>query len=93
MVQRGAGKAKGRAPRADARVGRGPAPASGRDVSAIAADADLRERVRVLEAELAKVKAELTAALARNKVLHDNCEQVRNRIDWVIDSLHNLREE
>ena len=84
MAQRAAGKAKGRTARADARVVRTP-PA--------ARQSDPRERIRLLEAELAKVKGELAAALARNKVLEDNHEQVRNRIDWVIDSLHNLMEE
>ena len=42
---------------------------------------------------IADYSYELAAALARNKVLEDNQEQVRNRIDWVIDSLHNLMDE
>jgi len=92
MAQRAAGKTKGRTVRADARVARKPAAAGGRDAGA-AADSDPRERIRLLEAELVKVRVELAAALARNKVLQDNHNQVRNRIDWVIDSLHNLMEE
>lgn len=84
MVQRGAGKAKRRVPRADT--------PAGRDGSTVPAS-DLHERIRSLEAELAKVRGELGAALARNKALEDNQEQVRNRIDWVIDSLHNLMDE
>ena len=93
MAQRGVGKAKRRVPRADAPVGRPPAPATSERGAATAADSDVRERIRLLEAELAKAKSELAAALARNKVLEDNQEQVRNRIDWVIDSLHNLMDE
>jgi hypothetical protein len=93
MAQRGAGKAKRRVPRADAPVGRAPAAATSERGGATAPDTDLRERIRLLEAELAKVKSELAAALARSKILEGNQEQVRNRIDWVIDSLHNLMDE
>jgi hypothetical protein len=92
MAQRGVGKTKRRVPRTGAPVGRPPAPASESD-AATAPNSDVRERIRLLEAELAKAKSELAAALARNKVLEDNQEQVRNRIDWVIDSLHNLMDE
>jgi hypothetical protein len=76
-------------PRTGAPVG----PPASESEAATAPNSDVRERIRLLEAELAKAKSELAAALARNKVLEDNQEQVRNRIDWVIDSLHNLMDE
>lgn len=83
MAQRAAGKAKGRTAKAEARATRAPA----------RREADPSDRIRVLETQLAKVKDDLAAALARNKTLEENHEQVRNRIDWVIDSLHNLMEK
>lgn len=92
MAQRAAGKAKGRAAKTDPRGARKSTTPGARD-SAAASDIDPMERIRQLEAELAKVRAELAAAQGRNKVLQDNHDQVRNRIDWVIDSLHNLMEE
>jgi hypothetical protein len=94
MAQRPAGKTKRRAAGGDARTVRKPGAAAGRDGGGgTAPDTALRERIRLLEAQLSKAESELAAALARNKVLEDNHDQVRNRIDWVIDSLHNLMEK
>lgn len=92
MAQRAASKGKGRAAQGEARNGRKTASAVTRE-GAGGSEAALRERIRALEARLAKVEGELATALARNKVLEENHEQVRNRIDWVIDSLHNLMEK
>ena len=94
MAQRPAGKSKRRVAGSDARVARKPGTPGGRDGGGGAAsDAGLRERIRALEAQLSKAEGELAAALARTKVLEDNHDQVRNRIDWVINSLHNLMEK
>lgn len=50
-------------------------------------------RIRALEAERDKLAAELGAAQERIAVLEQAREQVLNRIDWVIDSLHSLTSE
>lgn len=44
---------------------------------------DLASRVRLLEAELEEARAVIRRLEAER-------DQVRNRIDWVIDSLHNV---
>lgn len=49
--------------------------------------------LRAVEAERDALKRELEAARARIAELERAREQVLNRIDWVIDSLHNLIEE
>lgn len=48
---------------------------------------------RDLEAECASLRRELTAAKAEIAQLQKRQELVVNRIDWVIDSLHNLMED
>lgn len=47
---------------------------------------ELAERISELEGELARARL-------RIKTLEEQREQVINRIDWVIDSLHMLTEE
>jgi hypothetical protein len=42
--------------------------------------------------EVARLKAELEAARARIAELEAKHAEIINRIDWVIDSLHNLTE-
>ena len=54
---------------------------------------DRTPRIEPLEAERDRLKAELLAAQARIKALEQAREQALNRIDWVIDSLHNLIDE
>ena len=54
---------------------------------------DAAARIRTLEVERDRLAAELQAAQARIKALEQAREQALNRIDWVIDSLHNLIEE
>lgn len=49
--------------------------------------------LRAVEAERDALRAELEVARARIAELERAREQVLNRIDWVIDSLHNLIEE
>ena len=46
-----------------------------------------------LEAECARLRRELAAAKAEIAQLQKRQELVVNRIDWVIDSLHNLLED
>ncbi len=43
-----------------------------------------------LATENARLEAELAAARARIAELEQKHEEIVNRIDWVIDSLHNL---
>jgi predicted RNase H-like nuclease (RuvC/YqgF family) len=50
----------------------------------------LEARAKALERERDGLKAELERARARIAVLEERGSQVANRIDWVIDSLHNL---
>ena len=45
-----------------------------------------------LEQELRALKGELAAARARITELEQSRAQVVNRIDWIIDSLHNIRD-
>lgn len=43
-----------------------------------------------LEARVRELEAELEEARARIRRLQDERDQIRNRIDWAIDSLHNV---
>jgi predicted RNase H-like nuclease (RuvC/YqgF family) len=53
----------------------------------------LEARAKVLELERDGLKSELEAARARIAMLEESRKKVANRIDWVIDSLHNLAEK
>jgi sugar-specific transcriptional regulator TrmB len=59
---------------------------------AVSADAleRLEARAKVLERERDGLKAELEAAHARITSLEETRSQAVHRIDWVIDSLHNI---
>ena len=50
-------------------------------------------RVEALQGEIIRLTRELDAAQARIATLEQAREQVLNRIDWVIDSLHSLSED
>lgn len=54
--------------------------------------ADKGSAEAALAAENARLAAELVAAQARISELEQKHAEVINRIDWVIDSLHNLSE-
>ena len=56
-------------------------------------ETDKAVRIRALEAERDRLAAELKAARERIAALEAAREQVLNRIDWVIDSLHSLASE
>lgn len=51
------------------------------------------DRVAVLESECAELRRQLAAAQQQITKLKRSQDLVVNRIDWVIDSLHNLIEE
>ena len=61
-----------------------PAPAANTSTPSPAA------RISLLEAERDRLAAELAAAKAQIATLEAARDQVLNRIDWVIDSLHTL---
>lgn len=52
----------------------------------------LEERATALERERDQLKAELAAARAEIARLEGQRKDVANRIDWLIDSLHNIVE-
>lgn len=76
-------------------VARGKTNRSGADVSAgqKRGGTDDRQRVAELEAECVRLRGDLAAAAAEIERLKQARELVVNRIDWVIDSLHNLVED
>ncbi|MBS0244784.1 MAG: DUF5320 domain-containing protein [Proteobacteria bacterium] len=80
MAERVAGKAKKQARKAPV------PPAKG-------AERGASDRLEALEAECARLKSELAEARKRIAELEGQREQVVNRIDWVIDSLHSLLDE
>lgn len=93
MADRGAGKTSRRPAKSKtvggARSGSRPfGPGQGPEEGA-----DPGARIRALEAERDQLKAQLESALARVRALEQARDLVRNRIDWVIDSLHNLLDE
>lgn len=51
------------------------------------------DRVAVLESECAELRRQLAAAQQQITKLKRSQDLVVNRIDWVIDSLHNLIED
>ena len=70
-------------------------PAAGRAREAPALSASGRQdgsRVKALEDECARVKAELEAARIRIAALEESRSAVASRIDWVIESLNGIVE-
>jgi uncharacterized protein (DUF3084 family) len=53
----------------------------------------LEARIKALELERDGLKGELEAVRAHNAMLEESRKQVANRIEWIIDSLHNLAEK
>ena len=64
-----------------------------RATAELSRETDIAARIRALEAERDRLAAELKAARERIAALEAAREQVLNRIDWVIDSLHSLAGE
>jgi hypothetical protein len=54
------------------------------------ADCGLRKRLAAAERERDQLKAELERAHARLAQLQDAHAQVRDRIAWALDTLHNI---
>ncbi len=52
----------------------------------------LEARIKSLEKERNRLKAQLEVAGARVTILEQGRDDAVNRIDWVIDSLHNVIE-
>jgi hypothetical protein len=82
MAERVTGKGKRQAPPRRA-TGRAAPPDSGRQA---------QQRLDTLERERDRLKGELAEALARIVRLEAARDQAVNRIDWAIDSLHNVLE-
>lgn len=53
----------------------------------------LESKISVLQAERDTLKSDLKAAMARIGELEAAQTDAANRIDWVIDSLHNILED
>jgi hypothetical protein len=53
----------------------------------------VEERIRSLEAECNRLRAELQVAQAEVARLKEQRDDVVNRIDWIIDSLHTIIDE
>lgn len=53
----------------------------------------LENKVKQLQAERDQLKSDLKAAKARIAELEAQQTEAVNRIDWVIDSLHNILED
>lgn len=89
MAQREAGKARKRAVKANAQVRVAASAARESGPPQLTAN----QQISQLEQERDALKAELEAAMARIAELEKSRELIANRIDWVIDSLHNLIEK
>jgi hypothetical protein len=83
MARRRASKARSDSASAGARVPRQKAKAG-------AAALTLVQRLAVLERERDALKEELERSKARVRQLEDGQAQVRDRIAWALDSLHNI---
>ena len=59
---------------------------------AVAKGDAIEERCRALEADRDRLTAELEVARAEIQRLEQARADIANRIDWVIDSLHNILE-
>ena len=66
--------------------------ASAVNAQAVANGDALEGRLRALEAERDRLTSELEAARAEIQRLEQARADIANRIDWVIDSLHNILE-
>lgn len=83
------------AERATAKAKRAGQAKTSRGTSAALAQAleRLEAKVKTLQSEKDALRKELAASKSRVKQLEEANTQAVNRIDWVIDSLHNLLED
>jgi flagellar motility protein MotE (MotC chaperone) len=91
MARRRATKARSKSASAGARTPRGKA-VRGQKTEAATEDGGLRQRLAAVERERDQLKADLDRSSARLKQLEDTQAQVRDRIAWALDSLHNILE-
>jgi hypothetical protein len=89
------------APRRAAKARSKPAPAAARPVRVKApsnkptggsCNGNLRERLAALECERDQLREEVESFKARQRQLEETQAQVRDRISWALDSLHNILE-
>jgi len=83
MARRLANKARSKAAPARAQSQRGKGKTEGRDRTA-------QQRLTALERERDALRAELARAEERLGLLEKNQADVRDRIAWALDSLHNI---
>ena len=57
------------------------------------ADRNLDQRLKSIEAECLRLKTDVETAKARVAELEAQRKEVANRVDWVIESLHNILED
>ena len=89
MARRRAAKARSKSAPAAARPARGKAAKREAD-GAEPAQRQLRERLAAVERERDALKEELERFKARQRRLEETQAQVRDRIAWALDSLHNI---
>ena len=90
MARRGAAKARDKSAPGGARPRQARA-LSGKAKGA-AANGSLQERLAAAERERDALREELERFKARQRQLEDAQAQVRDRIAWALDSLHNILE-
>ncbi len=76
------------------RKGKRPAPRRASERAGAAFDSADRQgqRIKLLERECERLKAQLSEASERIAALEQRRAEAVNRIDWVLDSLHNVLE-
>ena len=89
MAPRRAAKARSKSAPAAARPARAKAPST-KDAGGPAHG--LRERLAAVECERDQLKEELERFKMRQRRLEETQAQVRDRIAWALDSLHNILE-
>jgi hypothetical protein len=90
MARRGVAKTSGKAAIAPARAVHAKPP-SGK-TKAGAANGSLQERLALAERERDALREELERFKTRQRQLEEAHAQVRDRIAWALDSLHNILE-
>jgi hypothetical protein len=92
MAQRDERSKRAGAPGAKKAIRAGARPAAKGESSGIGAPAALEARCLALERECETLRAELEAARTRVASLEKARTEVVNRIDWIVDSLHSLKQ-
>ena len=90
MAPRRAAKARSKSAPAAARPVRSKTPSN--KPTGGASNGSLRERLAAVECERDRLKEELESFKARQRRLEETQAQVRDRISWALDLLHNILE-